>query len=170
MDIFLLIIGFVISLIGIAGAFLPVLPGPITSWVGLLVLHLTKVVPMDYSFLGITLAIALLITIIDYVIPAIGTKKFGGSSYGVTGSMIGLVLGIFMFPPIGIIVGPFLGAFIGELMNDAKNPSIALKAAFGSFIGFLTSTLLKFMASLIFTGLYVTKFWEHKTAFFEVFS
>lgn len=79
MDIFLLIIGFLFVLLGIIGSFLPVLPGPITGWVGLLLLHLTSIIPMNWTFLGVTLAIAIVIWIIDYVIPAMGTKKFGGT-------------------------------------------------------------------------------------------
>ena len=75
MDIFLLITGFLLALLGIIGSFLPVLPGPLTSWFGLLLLHLTDVVPMNWTFLGITLAIAILIWIIDYIIPAMGTKN-----------------------------------------------------------------------------------------------
>lgn len=167
MDIFLLLLGFLVALFGIIGSFVPVLPGPLTSWVGLLILHLTSSVPMNWIFLGITLGIAILIWVIDYFIPAMGTKKFGGSRYGVIGTMIGLLVGLFFFPPFGIIIGPFAGAFIGEMMKDSKDSKKALKAAFGSFIGFLTSTLLKFIAAVIFTGLYISKFWEYKEIFFS---
>lgn len=166
MDIFLLILGFILAIIGVIGSLLPVLPGPITSWAGLLLLHLTSIVPMNYTFLGITLFISIIIIVIDTVIPVLGTKKFGGTNYGITGSMIGLVLGILFFPPLGMIIGPFVGAFIGEIIKDTSNPKKALKAAYGSFIGFLTSTLLKFVAALIFTGFYFAIFWEYKAAFF----
>lgn len=166
MDIFLLLIGFLVALIGIIGSFVPVLPGPVTSWAGLLILHLTDAVPMNWTFLGITLSIAILIWIVDYFIPAMGTKKFGGTRYGVIGTMIGLIFGLLFFPPFGIIIGPFVGAYIGEMINDNKDSKKALKAAFGSFIGFLTSTFLKFIAAVIFTGLYISIFWEFKNAFF----
>lgn len=166
MDIFLLILGFLIVLLGIVGSFLPVLPGPLTSWFGLLLLHLTKTVPINYTFLGITLGIAILIWLIDYFIPAIGTKQFGGTRYGVIGTMIGLVLGMLFLGPFGIIIGPFVGAFLGEMIKE-QNSGKALKAAFGSFIGFLTSTFLKFIAAVIFTGFYIAIFWEYKSAFFN---
>ncbi|RXP56184.1 DUF456 domain-containing protein [Lutibacter sp. HS1-25] len=165
MDIFLLILGFLLIIIGLAGSLLPVLPGPLASWVGLLLLYLTNVIPNDWTFIGVTFAIALIITVIDNFIPAIGTKKFGGTKFGVRGSMVGLIIGMF-FGPLGIIFGPFLGAFIGEILNDSRNGQKALKAAFGSFIGFLTSTLLKFIMSLVFAGLFIAKFWEYKSAFF----
>lgn len=166
MDIALLIIGIILMILGILGSFLPVLPGPITSWFGLLVLHLSDAVPMNWTFLGITFAVAFIIWLIDYFIPALGTKKFGGTRYGVIGTMVGLVLGIIFFPPFGLIIGPFLGAFIGEMIKDSKDSKRALKAAFGSFIGFLTSTFLKFIAAVVFAGLFFSIFWEYKSVFF----
>ncbi len=166
MDIFLLILGFLVTLLGIVGSFLPILPGPLTSWFGLLILSLSKPVPINYTFLGITLGIAILIWLIDYFIPALGTKKFGGTRYGVVGTMIGLILGMIFLGPLGIIIGPFIGAFLGEMIKDSSNSGKALKAAFGSFIGFLTSTFLKFIAAIIFTGFYISIFWEYKNAFF----
>lgn len=153
-------------ILGIIGAFLPVLPGPITGWVGLLLLHLTKVVPQDWTFLGITLAVAIIIYILDYIIPALGTKKFGGSKYGMYGTTIGLIIGLIFFPPFGIIIGPFVGALIGELMYDSKDSNRAFKAAVGSFIGFLFSTGLKFIVGLIYLGLFLSIFWDYKSAFF----
>ncbi len=167
MDIFLLIIGFLLVLLGIIGSILPVLPGPFASWAGLLLLYLTKAIPINWTILGITLSVALLVSIIDYILPALGTKKFGGSKYGVNGSMIGLIFGIF-FGPIGIIFGPFLGALIGELLKDHKDLKKAGKAAFGSFIGFLASTFLKFVVCLVFTAMYISIFWEYKEVFFGI--
>lgn len=166
MDIFLLFLGLLFMILGIIGAFLPVLPGPITGWVGLLLLHLTKVVPQDWTFLGITLAVAIIIYILDYIIPALGTKKFGGSKYGMYGTTIGLIIGLIFFPPFGIIIGPFVGALIGELMYDSKDSNRAFKAAVGSFIGFLFSTGLKFIVGLIYLGLFLSIFWDYKSAFF----
>ena len=167
MDIFLLIIGFLFALLGIVGSFLPVLPGPFTSWIGLLILHLTEVVPLNWTFLGITLGISIIIWIIDYFIPALGTKKFGGSKAGIVGTMVGLLIGLLFLGPFGIIIGPFAGAFIGEMLHNSSDTGKALKAAFGSFVGFLTSTFLKFIAAVIFTGFYVAIFWQYKELFFN---
>jgi len=122
MDIFLALLGFALVILGIIGAFLPVLPGPLTGWFGLLLLHLTKVIPLNWTFLGITLALA-------------------------------------------ILIGAFLGAFVGELLYDSKDTNRALKASFGSFLGFLTSATIKFMVSIIYFVLFIIKFWEYKEAF-----
>ncbi|SKB40811.1 DUF456 domain-containing protein [Maribacter arcticus] len=171
MDIFLLILGFILMLVGIIGSFLPILPGPPISWVGLLLLHSTSVIDMTWAFLGITLAIALLVFALDYVIPAIGTKKFGGTKAGVIGTTAGLVVALF-FPilgPFGIIIWPFIGALVGELLNKADKKT-ATKAAFGSFLGFLTGTFMKFLVAIVYLGMFISEAWQHKAALFPFFS
>jgi uncharacterized protein YqgC (DUF456 family) len=166
MDIFLLLLGFFLAILGIIGSFLPVLPGPLTSWVGLLLLHLTKVVPLNYTFLGITLAIAVLIWVLDYFIPAMGTKRFGGTKYGVYGTTIGLLIGLLSPIPFGMLLGAFFGAFIGELIYDNKDTKRALTASVGAFVGFLASATIKFSIATVYLILLVLKFWEYKTDFF----
>ena len=165
MDIFLLIIGFFFTILGIIGAFLPVLPGPILGWIGLLLLHLTKVIKTDWTFLGITFLISIVIMLLDYIIPAMGTKKYGGTKYGVYGSMIGLFVGIIFGGVIGIILGPFFGALLGEYLYDSTNTDRALRAAYGSFVGFVFSTGLKFAVSLTFFVLFVREVWQNWSLF-----
>jgi uncharacterized protein YqgC (DUF456 family) len=166
MDSLLLLLGFICMIIGILGSFLPVLPGISLSWLGLLLLYLTKAVPMNYWVLGITLAITIIISILNYIIPAKGTKRFGGSSYGIWGTNIGLIVGIFAPIPFGFIIGPFVGAFIGELLYDYKDHNRALKAATGSFIGFLASSFINFMLCIIFFGLFLTIVWQNRAGLF----
>jgi uncharacterized protein YqgC (DUF456 family) len=171
MDVVLLILGFILMLTGILGSFLPVLPGTPVSWLGLLLLYLTNAVPNDWWFLGITLTVALVVFAMDYLIPALGTRKFGGTRAGMIGTTLGLLVAI-IFPILGIpgiIIWPFVGAFLGELLNKADQKS-ALKAAFGSFIGFLTGTFLKFVVTIIFLGLFIAKAWEYKAELFPYFN
>ncbi len=165
MDIALTILGLFFMCLGLIGSILPVLPGPPLSWIGLLLLYLTNAIPNDWMFLTITLIIALVVFALDYIIPAIGTKKFGGSKAGMIGTSIGLIIGILAPIPGGIIIGPFVGALIGELTNKADTQT-ALKAAFGSFLGFVTSTLLKFIVAIIYFGLFIKIFWEYKSIIF----
>ena len=154
MDIFLIILASILMILGIIDSFLPILPGPLTSWLGLLVIHFTEVTPMNKRFLVTTFLIAMLIWALDYIIPIIGTKRFGGSRLGMLGTTLGLIIGILAPIPGGIIIGPFFGALLGELIN--KNDSkIALKAALGSFMGFLTSTFIKFIVAIIYLGLFI---------------
>ena len=159
MDLLLVVIGFVCVILGVFGSFLPVVPGPGLSWLGILLLYFTDSIPMNYYILGLTLVI---ISILDYVIPAQGTKRFGGSSYGVWGTNIGLVVGILAPIPFGFIIGPFAGAFVGELLYNSKDPSRAFKAATGSFIGFLASSFLKFIVCVVFLGLFVWITWQYR--------
>lgn len=154
MDFILIILGLTCCIIGLLGSFLPILPGPPISWLGLLLLYLTKVVEANYWILGITLVVTITISILDYTIPAKGTKKFGGTKYGVWGTNIGLLIGLF-FPPVGFIIGLFLGAFIGELIYNFNDKKGALKAATGAFLGFLVSSFMKFMVCLSFLGLFI---------------
>ncbi|MBC8768277.1 DUF456 domain-containing protein [Arenibacter sp. BSSL-BM3] len=171
MDIALLIIGLLLMFVGVLGSFLPVLPGTPISWVGLLLLYLTTAIPDDWVFLGITLAIAVMVFALDYIIPVWGTKKFGGSKWGMIGTTIGLLVAL-IFPVLGflgIIVWPFLGALVGELINKADQKT-ALKAAFGSFLGFLTGTFLKFMVTIIYLGLFIYKAWEYRSTLFPFFT
>ena len=165
MDILLISLGAFLMVVGILGSFLPVLPGVPVSWLGLLLLHLAPSIPMNYWFLGITFIVAALFYALNWIIPAMGTKRFGGSRSGMIGATIGLVVGIIAPIPFGIIIGPFIGAFIGEIINKSDRRS-ALKAAFGSFIGFLASSFMEFIVAFAFLVLFVWKVWEFKGIIF----
>lgn len=166
MDIILVALGFVLCIVGIIGSLLPVLPGPPISWLGLLMLYLTEAIEMNYTLLGITLAVAIIVFVLDYIIPAAGTKKFGGSKAGAIGTTLGLILGIILPIPFGILIGPFLGAFLGELIFNKSTSSIALKAAWGSFVGFLASTFMKFFAACVYLGIFIYVTFEYREVLF----
>ncbi|PKP25296.1 MAG: DUF456 domain-containing protein [Bacteroidetes bacterium HGW-Bacteroidetes-2] len=166
MDVFLVILGFVFMLVGILGSVLPVLPGVPISWLGLLMIYLVPSVPFDWFFLTITFVLAIFLYLMDYIIPAIGTKHFGGSKSGAWCAIIGLFVGIIAPIPFGILIGPFLGAFIGEMAFNKTRSDIALKAAFGSFIGFIASTFMKILASFVYLGLFIYKVWIFKVLLF----
>lgn len=146
-DILLIIGGAILMIGGLLGSFLPVLPGLPLSYIGILLLHFTSIVQFSPTFLIVWLLIVIAIQVLDYFIPIWGTKFFGGSKYGTWGSTIGVIAGLF-FAPWGIILGPFLGAVIGELIYG-KQFAPALKAGFGSFIGFLSGTFIKIVIALV---------------------
>lgn len=123
-------------LLEILNSFSPILPGPFTSWPGLLMLHFHFCDSYNFRFTGITFGIAVLIWTIDYIIPDIRTKRFGGSTYGVYGITISLLIGICTPVPFGILIGTFSGAFIGELLFDRRDTNSIIKASFDSFIGY----------------------------------
>lgn len=155
-DYIILIFGILLMIIGIIGCLVPVLPGPPISYIGLILLHLTRFGHFSTSTLITLGAIAVIVTILDFIVPVWGTKKFGGSKYGMRGATVGLIIGLFL-GPLGIIIGPLIGAFVGEMIfKDDLN--YAFKAGFGSLLGFLTGIGLKLAASFIFT-FYFVKEW-----------
>lgn len=144
METLILVVGGICIIGGFIGSFVPILPGTPITYCGLLALQLTTG-PFSTGFMLIWLGIVLALQVLDNVIPAYGTKKFGGSSYGIWGSIIGALAGLF-FLPIGIVVGPLAGAFLGELIGGQSSDQ-AMRSAFGSFMGFLGNILLKVVAS-----------------------
>jgi len=156
MDYLLIGLGILFIISGILGCVLPIIPGPPLSYIGLLFLHFTERYSFSTKFLVIWAVITVVVYAIDYVIPVWGTKKFGGSKRGVWGSMIGLLIGLFFFPPFGIIIGPFAGAVVGEL-TAGKESKAALKSGFGSFVGFLAGTMLKLITSGMMTWYFFEK-------------
>lgn len=149
-DIILTVLGAIFMIVGIIGCVLPVLPGVVFSYIGILLLQFTQAADFSWAFLIGWGVVVLIIEILDYFIPIWGTKTFGGGKKGVVGTTIGVVLGIFILPPWGIIIFPFIGAVVGELM-DEKTTKEALKAGAGSFLGFMFSTLLQLFIALILT-------------------
>lgn len=156
MDVFWIVLGIILMLVGIAGCILPFLPGPPLCYAALLIQQLQSMPPYTTNFLLTWAGITLLITGLDYVIPVYGTKKFGGTKYGMWGCMIGLLVGLWL-GPFGLILGPFAGAFIGELVGNAQSDH-ALRAAVGSFIGFLMGTLLKLIACFVMGWYFIEAF------------
>jgi len=157
MDLLFIIIGFILMLVGIMGSILPVIPSTPISWAGLILLYLSPSLAFDWPFIVITGVVAISIYVLDYIVPAVGTKRFGGSRAGVWGTIIGLIIGLIAPIPFGILIGPFVGALVGEMLfNDTKGPK-AFKAAIGSFFGFLASTFMKFIATSIYFGIFIYK-------------
>lgn len=163
MDIVLLILGLILIIAGIIGCILPAIPGPPLSYIGLLLLHFTSKAEITTFTLILTGVFVIIATILDYVVPIWGTKKAGGSKWGTRGSGIGLIIGLF-FSPIGIFVGPFLGALVGELLfhyyhkkdaSEIEKFNKSLKAAFGSFLGLMFGVVLKLIVSCFIAFLFI---------------
>jgi len=154
-DILIVAFASIICLGGVIGSFLPIIPGPPISYGGMLLLQLQKTSPFSQKEMLIWLVVIGVITALDYIIPSLGTKKLGGSKFGVWGSTAGMVLGLFA-GPFGIILGPAIGAFVGEIIYQ-KNAKIAFKAAIGSFIGFVAGTLLKLIVTAFVLGMVLYK-------------
>ena len=164
MDILVSILAIVAGIIGIAGSILPGLPGTPVSWIGLLILYIwgngTNAAGDTLSVKALIVwgVVVVIVSVIDYVVPMWFTKVTGGSRYAERGAMAGLIIGIFL-TPVGMILGSFLGAFLAELYYNRQGVAQAMKAAIGSFLGFITGTGLKtIVAVLIMWKIFVFAF------------
>ena len=147
MNVVLIIVAILLVLIGLVGSIVPGIAGLPLSFLGLLALSFVRGIEYSTTFLVVMGVIAAVVFALDYVVPAWGTKQLGGTKAGVRGSTIGLILGLlvtFIFPIgfIAVLLGPFIGAYIGEKQAGTDDDN-ALRAAFGSFVGFLVGTGLK---------------------------
>ena len=154
METFIAIAAIVLGIVGIVGSIVPGIPGPPLSWLGMLFIYAwgsgTNGAgdPLSTKLLLIWLGIVIVVSVLDYVVPAYFTKLTGGSKYGSWGAIIGLFVGL-VVPPIGMIVGSLLGAFIGELIFAVKPPADSVKSALGAFLGFIFGTGLKLITAAV---------------------
>jgi uncharacterized protein YqgC (DUF456 family) len=147
MDIFVLIICILLIFTGFIGCFVPVLPGPPICLLSIVLIKLTHYGnSVSWHWVLTFTVIILIITFLEYLLQVWGAKKFGGSTAGIIGAIVGTIAGLF-FLPLGIIVFPFLGAFAGEFITGTSAKK-SLKSAFGTFVGFLCATGLKVIVCL----------------------
>ena len=144
-------------LIGIIGCIIPGLPGTPVAYLGLLIAQATDRVDFSWQFLLIWAIVTLVVQVLDYVVPAWGTKRYGGTRYGVWGSTIGVFAGLF-FGAAGVIIGPLVGAVLGELIGG-KDAAQALRAGWGSFLGILCGTVIKLICCGLMTVQLIQAIW-----------
>lgn len=157
MEIALLILAGICMVVGIIGCIVPGLPGTPIAYAGLWIAQATDRVDLSWQMLLIWGVVTIVVTVLDYVVPAWGTKRYGGTRWGVWGSTIGVFAGLF-FGPTGVIVCPLLGAILGELLGG-KEMQQALKAGWGSFIGLMCGTLLKLICCGLMTTALIRAIW-----------
>jgi uncharacterized protein len=150
MEIMIDIFAVALGIVGLIGCILPVIPGPPVSYIGMVILYVWGHDVRDditSKVLIVWLIVTVIVTILDYIVPAWFTKKTGGSKAASRGAFVGMVIGIIFFPPIGMIIGAFLGALLADMFVEGKELRHSLKSAMGSFLGFLAGTGLKLIAS-----------------------
>lgn len=152
MEYLFIVLAILCGLLGIAGSVLPVLPGVPLSYIGYLIAVFTSKDSYSLTEIIVLGVITVILSIMDYILPIWVTKRFGGSKEASWGTVIGLLVGAIWFPPFGLILGAFIGAFAGELIHDHRNSQKAFKVALSSFVSFLLTTGIKliFCAILMF--------------------
>jgi len=147
----LIVLGIILNIIGIVGVILPALPGIVLNYIALILLYIAKgEVEYNLRMLIVFGMLTLSVTLLDYILPLLGAKKYGASRMGVWGAVIGMLVGILFFPPFGIIFGLLIGAFLGELIAG-KEQSQAFRAGFATFLGSLTSMVVKLLLAIVMT-------------------
>jgi uncharacterized protein YqgC (DUF456 family) len=144
-----MILAVILFILGLAGTVLPVLPGAILVYGGMLLYGiLTKFATLNAEFFLLQGMALLLIFAVDFLATAAGTRRFGGSRQAAWGAVIGTVVGLLAFGPFGIILGPFLGAVVAEMILGKKTDQ-AIRAGFGTLIGILGGTVLKLSIEIL---------------------
>lgn len=139
----------VLLLVGILGTFLPVLPGLLLSLCGLLIYKFGTDAELSMVYVWIFVVLTLISVVLNYVIPAKTTRKYGGTRWGSIGSVVGTLVGMFFIPiPFGFLIGMFLGVFIGEMLHDASDKKKAWNSTKGAFVGFIYGTGFNFIVGL----------------------
>ena len=157
MEIILIVLSVLLVLGGLAGCGLPVLPGPPLAYIGMLLVHITDKAEFSWAQLVSWLVLVVVLQVLDYITPLLGSKYSGGSEHGNRGCVAGTILGLF-FMPWGIVLGPFLGAVLGEMLGG-RDLEHALKAGFGTFLGVVFGLLLKIALCLYFLYVLIATLW-----------
>ena len=155
-EVAILIIGLLLNGLGILGCIIPALPGPFISWLSLFLFFLLPEHELSTTTLVVTGVFMALVTALDYIVPVLGAKKFGSSREGVIGGMVGIVVGLFVFPPFGIILGPLVGTVIGDIIAGGTFTK-ALNSGIGSLLGFIVGTSIKLIFSIGVLTLFTIK-------------
>lgn len=148
MEFLLAFVALLLILLGLIGCFVPVLPGVVLAYAGLFVMSFCDASQITATQLWVYLALSIVVSIADFVLPAQLTKIAGGSKEGIRGATAGMIAGMLLGGIIGIIIGPFVGAVVGELIRDGRDKGRALRSGMASFAAFLVGTGLKFALTL----------------------
>ena len=149
MDVLLAILAVIFTLIGLLGCIVPILPGPVLSYIGFLCCYFCSFDQISTNSVWVYLALTAAVTIADFILPAYLTKLAGGSKAGERGATAGLIVGMLLGSVVGAIIGPFIGAVVGEIIKDSSDIQRAFKVGIGSFLSFIVGTGFKLILCII---------------------
>ena len=147
MNVILAILAVLLIVVGIVGCIVPILPGVALAYVGYLCCYFCSFSDISTTSVWVYLALTIVVSIADYILPVYMTKVAGGSKAGERGARAGLIVGMLLGSIVGAIFGPFFGAVVGELIADPSDVKRAFKSGAGSFVSFLLGTGVKIILS-----------------------
>jgi len=143
-------------LAGIAGTVIPVLPGVPLVFAGMLLAawadHFQHIGAFTLTILGVLCVFALLI---DFAAGLLGAKRVGASTRALWGASFGTLIGLF-FGLSGLLLGPFLGAALGELIAG-RELAHATRVGIGTWLGLLFGTLAKIALCFTMLGIFALR-------------
>jgi uncharacterized protein YqgC (DUF456 family) len=157
-SVLLIALGVLLLLAGFAGCILPMLPGPPLAYLALFCVTIDRGWAV-FSTLEVVLlgAFTAAVTLLDTLMPVLGARKYGASKAGVWLSVLGLVVGMFVLPPFGFLLGAFAGALLGELLAGKGRGSI--RPAWGVFVGTLLGVGLKLACCAVLAWYFALGVW-----------
>ena len=146
------VVGMLVALIG---AFMPILPGSIIAWISLLAYSLaTGWSDFGYAWFG-GMSVLLVVTgSAEWWLPLLGAKATGASKRSLLFGIVGALLGLFLFPPFGSIIGYALGVLIGSYVEH-RDLQMAFKASLGNLAGQGVAAIVELVGILIVLGLFI---------------
>ena len=149
-----LILSWLILAVAMVGCLLPIIPGPPIAYGAVLLMDWAGGWTYGPKAHALILLAIVAVTILDFVVPTAGAKRYGASKTGIRMSIVGMLIGLIWFPPFGLLLGAGIGAFTGEIMNGTREKE-ALMAAWGVLIGTIAGIVLKLMV-VVGLGVWIT--------------
>lgn len=135
--------GSILVLVALVGCVVPVVPGPLLAAAALFLVSLVgEWAIYTWPVLALWTVMAVVAQLSDNILPARAAGKAGAGKAGIWGSVVGMLAGTFLFPPFGVFIGAFAGAFLGEITFHRENRE-PLKAALAVFRGSLGAIVVK---------------------------
>ena len=139
--------------LGLAGTVLPVLPGTLLVWGGIVLgAWIDDFTRVSGTTVAVVSALGVLAWGLDYAAGLMGAQKAGASRLALVGAAVGTVVGLFM-GLVGVLFMPLVGAAVGEYLAQ-RNHTRAARVGVATWIGVMVGLIAKVVISFIMVGVF----------------